>query len=98
MRCNAHFEFIGPHVLVHSMVLPTEAVTVELLTSVARTLSGSGVTTGDDGTAAELGLFGCTSQTTSLTVFMFSIQMASTGPSNMIHFLSGRVSVQHSLM
>lgn len=33
-----------------------------------------------------------------LTVFMFSIQIASTGPSNMIHFLSGCVSAQHSRM
>ena len=34
----------------------------------------------------------------SSTVFMFSIQMASTGPSNTIHFLSGLVSSLHSRM
>ena len=32
----------------------------------------------------------------SRTVFMFSIQMASTGPSNMTHFRSGVVSTAHS--
>ena len=32
-----------------------------------------------------------------LTVFMFSIQTASTGPSNRTHFLSGLVSVAMSL-